>query len=73
MNVRTIRNLLGAALIALGVAGAYFALFLLTGEATVGVISGVIPLMLLQVQALIISATLFLAGLIIVCTGRPKA
>lgn len=72
MNGRTIRNLAGAALMALGLFGGFFALFLLAGPGAVALNGGLSTLMLLQTQALIISATAFLAGLVLVCTGQRR-
>lgn len=71
MNGRTIRNIAGFALMALGLFGAYFSLALMSGPGLVALNGGVLPLMILQADGLIISATVFLSGLIVLCTGGP--
>jgi hypothetical protein len=65
-------NIFGAVLVGLGLLG--FAVFLIGygGEGAAALSGGAVPMMLIQTQGMIISATLLIVGVVIWCTGTRK-
>lgn len=70
--MRTIINLFGAALIVLGLLGFFFFLVMFSGPGAAYTSGGAVPMMWLQTQGLIVSATMLVSGVVIWCSGTRK-
>lgn len=71
--MRTITNIFGAVLMAVGLLGLIAFLFGFSGPVAAVASGGQIPMMHLQTQGMLVSATMLICGVVIWCNGTRRS